>query len=163
MNIEFTSQEYRDLLDILHIADIIMSGHRKQQDPRSARHRALVRKIYSLAQTAGYGSLIQSDAHSQSYTMTAEFEEKTIAHAVIDEFSDHLFWDELITRLSVRDAAENAGGPERLRTMSDSERQAVEGPIRKQYIDEFTKNGVANVVVIERFDVGGGSPVKTSD
>jgi hypothetical protein len=27
MNIEISTKEYRDLLDILHIADVIMSGH----------------------------------------------------------------------------------------------------------------------------------------
>jgi hypothetical protein len=28
MNIEISPKEYRDLLDILHIADVVMSGHR---------------------------------------------------------------------------------------------------------------------------------------
>jgi hypothetical protein len=82
---------------------------------------------------------------------------------VIDEFGDHLFWDELISRLSVRDAAQIAGGIDRLNTMSDNDRQAVEGPIRQRYIEEFSANGVANLEVIERFSTGEGIPVKTSD
>jgi hypothetical protein len=97
------------------------------------------------------------------YIPTAEFEHSTLAHTVIDEFGDHLFWDELISRLSVRDAAQIAGGIERLNAMSDNDRQAVEGPIRQRYIEEFATNDVANLEVIERFSIGGGIPVKTSD
>ncbi|HTG00931.1 MAG TPA: hypothetical protein VK654_10145 [Nitrospirota bacterium] len=163
MNIEITTQEYRDLLDILHIADVVMSGHRREEDPRSARHRTLLRKLYSLARGEGLDALIRQDAVTQTYALTEKFEENTIAHAMIDEFSDHLFWDALITRLSVRDAAENAGGLDRLNAMSDNERQAVEGPVRQHYMSEFTKNGIANLVVVERFDAGTGTHVRTSD
>lgn len=163
MNIEITSQEYRDLLDILHIADVVMSGHRREEDLRSARHRALVRKLYSLAKGVGLGALMNHDELTQTYAPTAQFEETTIAHKALDEFSDHLFWDELITRLSVRDAAEVAGGLERLNAMSDGERQAAEGPIRQNYVSEFSKNGIANLVLIERFDEGGSAAVRTSD
>jgi hypothetical protein len=47
--------------------------------------------------------------------------------------------------------------------MSDSDRQTVEGPIRQRYIEEFATYGVANLEIIERFNIGGGIPVKTSD
>ena len=43
MNIELTVKEYRDLLDIAHIADVILSGHRREPDKRSERHRVLSR------------------------------------------------------------------------------------------------------------------------
>jgi hypothetical protein len=47
--------------------------------------------------------------------------------------------------------------------MNESERQAVEGPIRQHYLEEFSKNGVANLAVIERFDLGGRVSARTSD
>ncbi len=40
MNIEISAKEYRDLLDILHIADVVMSGHRREEDKRFAPPRA---------------------------------------------------------------------------------------------------------------------------
>jgi len=163
MNIEISDKEYRDLLDILHIADVVMSGHRKEEDKRSVRHRALIQKLYALSAGAGPVRLISYNESVHSYMPTAEFEASTVAHRVIDEFADHLFWDGLIFRLSYRDAAQIAGGKDRLTAMSDSERQEVEGPIRKRYIDEFAKNGVDNLAVIQRFDVGEGMPVTTSD
>jgi hypothetical protein len=163
MNIEISTKEYRDLLDILHIADAVMSGHRREEDKRTERHRALIQKLYALARGEGLDRLISYNESGHKYLPTEEFEESSLAHAVIDEFGDHLFWDELISRLSVRDAAQNAGGIDRLNAMSDSDRQAVEGPIRQRYIEEFSANGVANLEVIERFTFGGGKPVKTSD
>jgi hypothetical protein len=43
MNIEISTKEYRDLLDILHIADVVMSGHRREENKRTALHRAAPR------------------------------------------------------------------------------------------------------------------------
>jgi hypothetical protein len=163
MNIEISTKEYRDLIDILHIADVIMSGHRREEDPRSARHRSLIQKLYALAGGEGLERLIRNNESTRTYTPTAEYEENSLAHVLIDEFGDHLFWDELISRLSVRDAAQNVGGIDHLNAMSDSERHAAEGPIRQRYIEEFSKNGVGNLVVIEQFGIRGGMPVKTSD
>ena len=163
MNIEISEKEYRDLLDILHIADVVMSGHRREEDKRTGRHRALIQKLYALAQGKGLDRLISHNESVHKYVPTADFEQSSLAHAVLDEFGDHLFWDELISRLTARDAAKVAGGTNRLNAMSDSDRQAVEGPIRQRYIEEFSMHGAANLAVIEQFGIGGGMPVKTSD
>ncbi len=163
MNIEISLKEYRDLLDILHIADVVMSGHRREADRRTERHRALIQKFYSRAQAEGLGALIAYNDRMNAFNPTQEFEHSTVAHAVIDEFGDHLFWDELINRLSVRDAAQSAGGIDRLNAMSESERQAAEAPVRQRYIDEFALHGVANLELVERFDTGAGVTVRTSD
>ncbi len=164
MNIEISSKEFRDLLDILHIADVVMSGHRREEDNRTARHRALIQKLYALARGEGLDQLISYNDGVNKYVPSGDFEQSTLAHMVIDEFGDHLFWDVLISRLSERDAAHSAGGSDRLNAMSDIDRQALEGPIRQRYIEEFTMNGVANLTLIEGFGgIGGGMPAKTSD
>jgi hypothetical protein len=139
-------------------------GEKRTSAPRcTALHRALIQKLYALARGEGLDRLISYNESVHKYVPTAEFEQGTLAHVAIDEFGDHLFWDELISRLSARDAAQIAGGIERLNAMSDSDRQTVEGPIRQRYIEEFATYGVANLEIIERFNIGGGIPVKTSD
>jgi hypothetical protein len=163
MKIELSTREYRDLLDILHIADVVMSGHRRDEDTRTERHRALIQKLFAFAQGEGLERLFSHDAITKKYIPTAEFEENTLAHTLIDEFGDHLFWDELISRLSVRDAAQMTGGLDRLNAMSDTDRQYLEGPIRQRYIEEFSANGIANVEVVERSGTGWGTPSRTSD
>ena len=163
MKIELSTQEYRDLLDILHVADVVLSGHRREEDSRSGRHRALIQKFYALAQGEGLDGLFSYNSSTQKYVPTGEFEENTLAHAVIDEFGDHIFWDELISRLSARDVAQMTGGMERLHTMSDSNRQHLEVPMRQRYIEEFSENGIANLEVVERSGTGWEIPANTSD
>jgi len=140
-----------------------MSGHRREEDQRTTRHRALVQKLYALARGEGLDRLIRHDESAKKYVPTGEFEEHSLAHPLINEFGDHLFWDELISRLSVRDAAQMAGGLDQLNSLSQSDRHTMEGPIRQRYIAEFTANGVANLEVVERYGSGGGSPGETSD
>jgi hypothetical protein len=163
MNVELSTKEYRDLLDILHIADVVMSGHRKEEDNRIERHRALIQKLYALAQGQGLDQLIGYNQEVNRHVPTADFEHSSLAHVMIDEFGDHLFWDYLISRLTERDLLQIAGGIERLNAMSDSDRQHAAGHIRQRYLDEFAKNGVANLAVIEHFSTGVGMSVSTSD
>ncbi|HSA77586.1 MAG TPA: hypothetical protein VLG72_01860, partial [Nitrospirota bacterium] len=114
MYIEISTKEYRDLLDILHVADVVISGHRREEDKRSESHRVLIQKLYALARGEGLDRLISHNESVQKHVPTAEFEKSSLAHAVIDEFGDHLFWDELISRLSARDAAQITGGIDQL-------------------------------------------------
>ncbi len=127
MKIELSSTEYRDLLDILHMADVVMSGHRREEDKRTERHRALVQKLYALAQGQGLERLMGHDKVLNRYVPTPGFEHESPAHPVLREFGDHLFWDELIDRLTTRDMAQMAGGMERLNTLSASRWTAPSG------------------------------------
>ena len=164
MKIEISVKESHDLLDILHIADVVISGHRRGEDKRTEGHRALIQKLYALlAQGEGLDRLISYNESVHKYIPTNDFEKSALAHVLLDEFGDHLFWDELIARLSVRDAAQVAGGNERLNAMSDSDRRALEEPIRQRYIEELSANGLANLTVIEQFSTGEGNLAKTSD
>jgi hypothetical protein len=163
MNIELTAQEYRDLLDILHIADMIVSGHRRGGDKRTEGHRALIQKLYAGAGNEGFDGLVSHNRILNKYETTEDFEQSTPAHGLVNEFSEHLFWDQLISRLTIRDAAQLTGGAERLGSMSNSDRRHVEEPIRQRYVQEFSANGVANLEVIERFTAVEGMPMQTSD
>jgi hypothetical protein len=163
MKIELSPKEYRDLLDILHIADVILSGHRREKDLRSRPHRLLIQKLYALAPGEGLERLIGRNETANRYIPTQEFEENSVSHVLIDEFGDHLFWDQLINRLSLRDAAQVAGGLDRLNAMSESDRQELEGPIRQRYVQEFTTNGVVSLEIVERFSLGVGKQIRTSD
>lgn len=63
-------------------------------------------KIYALAGGEGLDRLISYNERVSKHIPTDEYEKSNLAHVLIDEFGDHLFWDELIARLSVRDAAQ---------------------------------------------------------
>jgi hypothetical protein len=163
MKFELSDQEYRELLDLVHIADVVLSGHRREEDARTAAHRALIQKLYSLAQGEGLNGLFGFNADARKYVPTPEFETSTLAHRAIDEFGNHLFWDELISRLTTRDMAQMAGGMERLRVISGQDRQRLEEPVRQRYVQEFSANGVSNLEVVERPGSVWNAPAATSD
>jgi hypothetical protein len=163
MKIDFSSQEFRDLLDILHIADVIMSGHRKHEDERTTRHRALVRNLYALAGSEGLERLMTLDESTKLHQPTPEFEQESIAHPVLNEFTDHAFWDLLVARLAERDTVMMMGGPERFAATKQDDRERAEGLIRQRYLAEFSTNGLANLEIIERFSTETFGTPKTSD
>jgi hypothetical protein len=163
MKIEITNEEYRTLLDVLHIAEVVLSGHRRQEDPRNEQHRMLIQKLYALAGDAGLGKLIEFDNDRKHYHPTEEFENNAPAHSFVDEFANHVFWDELISRLTARDAAWHAGGLDRLSALGDDEREALERPINERYVEEFSKHGLSNLAVVEQLGGDGEGTVTTSD
>ncbi|OGW42559.1 MAG: hypothetical protein A2010_13345 [Nitrospirae bacterium GWD2_57_9] len=163
MNIEIDANEYRDLLDIAHLADVVLSGHRQGGDKRSERHRALIQKLYSLAKDAGLGPMMSFNENNQTYVPTPDFEKSTLAHMVLNEFGEHLFWDHLINRLVQRDAAMMLGGMEKPGAMNEDERHRLFHAIRERYAAEFAANDIVNLQVIEPLGAGGGVPLKTSD
>lgn len=163
MNIEIDEKEYRDLLDIVHIADVVMSGHRRKDDTRTERHRALIQKLYALAKSAGLDRMIDFHENLHKYVPNPDFEKSTVAHVVLDEFGDHLFWDHLISRLSERDAAQLAGGIEQLKVMSESDRRHLAEAIRQRYVEEFSTNDIVNLKLVGEFRAAESTSIKTLD
>jgi hypothetical protein len=163
MNIEINKDEYPDLLELLYIAHWVLTAHKTEEDPRSEKCIKVIQKLYSLAGKMGHDRLIGYDPASREYFATTEFEGGSQARAFIDEFVDHSFWDELIIRLAERDAARQAGGYENLRALGDEERYAIEEPLEETYSEEFTRHGLDNVAIVERFGPDGEKPMRTSD
>jgi hypothetical protein len=161
MHIEIDAQEYRDLLDIVHIADVVLSGHGRGADKRSERHRLLIQKLYGMAKAAGFESLMGFDEEAKKHVPTALFEQGTLAHTVLNEFGEHLFWDHLINKLAQRDAAQMTGGIARLAAMDEKDRHGLFHALRQRYAEEFQANDITNLKLVEPF--AAGVPVKTSD
>ena len=60
MKIDLTRSEYRDLLDMLYIADWVLTAHREEEDPRTQRYRKLEQKYFAFAKAMKYENLIES-------------------------------------------------------------------------------------------------------
>lgn len=161
MKIDLSQEEYRVLLDLLHVAEVVLSSHRQEDDERSAGHRQLLQKLYARAQEAGLSDLITHHPSEGRYHPSDRFEELSAAHTFLDEYVNHVFWDQLVRQLTERDAAVKAGGSEKLEALNDDERERIEQPIKDRYLKEFSENGLTNLAVVERF--GAGAAVRTSD
>jgi hypothetical protein len=163
MKIDITKEQYRDLLDLLYIAEWVLIAHKTEEDPRTRPYDKVIEKLYSHAAEAGYERLIERDPATRSHYTTREFEEASKAILFIDEFVDDSFWDELIIRLAERDAAQQGGGYDRFRLLSHDEQHALRAPLEDRYSEEFNSHGVDHVVVAHQFGIDLTTPVKTSD
>ncbi len=104
MNINFTKEEYLLLLDIIYMADWILHAHSIGERSETKDYSALFQKLMIHAKELGCSELIEFDELAQDYGLTGVFEEESAALDYLDEFEGESFWDELISRLAMRDA-----------------------------------------------------------
>ena len=151
MNIDISEEEYRQLLDVLKMAEWVMHAHETEKDPGTEPYDKVIQKFYALARDMGQGHMVEYDPKLKDYFLTMEFEDTSPSRDFIDEFTDETFWDELIHRLTERDVARTAGGYDHLDTMSMTERFAHEGPVLARYIQEFDDHGLERLEIVESF------------
>lgn len=162
MNVEIAREEYEKLLDLLSIANSVLTGHKTEDDPRTAPYEKIIQKFYALSKQMDLSGKIEFDSDLERYFPTATFEETSEARKFLDEFADETFWHELIYRFTERDLERQLGGHEKLRSLRLEERFNLETPIEDKYAGEFEEYGIERLEVVERFDTGGMSP-RTSD
>jgi hypothetical protein len=152
MNVDISEKEYRDLLDVLHIAEWVMHAHEFEADPASAPYDRIIQKFFALAGDMGQKSLVEYNPDEKEYYYTRDFEENSPSWDFIDDFIENTFWDELIQRLTERDIARKVGGYEQLGNLSMKERFAHEGPIMERYSQEFDEQGLSRLEIVEHFN-----------
>jgi hypothetical protein len=105
MNINFTKEEYLLLLDIIYMADWILHAHSIDGERSETKdYSDLFQKIMTHAKELGCNELIEFYEPKLEYSLTNAFEERSAALEYLDEFEGESFWDELISRLAMRDA-----------------------------------------------------------
>ena len=145
MKIDLTRKEYRDLLDMLTIADWVLNAHKAVADPRTGRYRKLEQKFFSFAKQMKYENLVEYAADHDRYFQTKEYDESSAARTFIVECENDSFWEELISRLAERDLARQLGGDDRVSTLSPEELFEKLGQLEEYYGDEFSQNGLENL------------------
>lgn len=161
MHIEITEEEYGKLLDLLSIANAIITGH-KDQDERTDGHVGLIQKLYALAKDTDQGGKIAYDRELGRYVPVKTHGESAVVQRLLDEYADEVFWHELIYRLTERDVERQAGGYEKTLMMTPENRFDLETPIEEKYLEEFEKHGIERLEIVEHFGRDGLSP-RTSD
>lgn len=146
MKIDFTKEEYRRLLDMLTIADWVMSSQRNEPDERVAPYDELQQKIFSVAEEFGFDNLISYDKNLDGYFPTMEFENESLEQTFIEEYNEDCFWDMLAGRLAQRDLMDEHGADTFL-AMDPVDRMTMEDNKVDEYLDEFEVNGLDNLRV----------------
>lgn len=146
MKIEFSKAEYRTLIEMLYLADWVLTAHDEQADPGKARHYLLCQKIYASAKAMGCDALIENAKELRAYVPTQKLEDMESVRNPLETYNAEIFWEELIERLIERDMTA------KLPTMakepsSPEEYWALAAPIEERYATEFSTNGVRRLKI----------------
>jgi hypothetical protein len=163
MKIDITKEEYRNLLDVLHMADWMMHAHETEEDPGTVKYDEVIQKFYALAKDLGHDDSVKYNPEARKYFVTREFDSTSESWEFIDDFTDVTFWDELIHRLTDRDIARTVGGYEQLDKLSMEQRFVHEAPIIKKYSQEFDERGLDRLELVEQFGQALASRTRTHD
>ena len=141
MNVSLTEREYRLLLDLVLAADWVIHGHRTDEPAEAEPYRMVLQKLLSLAPEFGLGDLVEIDERHNQYRPTRKLEKETGAWALLDEYDDRVFWEELIVRLAERDVASMPGKAD-VASMSGEDYERLVAPLEEKYAGEFHANGI---------------------
>ena len=136
MTPEFSDEEYRRLMMLAFLGEWVINAIRKDPDPT---YEDAVSKIYSFAQGTSIEPLVAYDGESEAWIPAEAFEND--AHAIIDQYDDKTFWEELTARLTERDLIA-AHGERAVRGMRPDQRERAASAIAKDYTKEFETQGL---------------------
>lgn len=133
MQIEFTTKEFRRLLDLVYIGNWILNSTRGNE--RFADYDNLESKLFALCNSHGMQSLTQP--WNGTYIPSQAYEEGGIQE-VIALYEDNTFYEILAEELSRRDMDYPDITPDNYQEISDR---------MQQYMLEFEANGVSRLTL----------------
>lgn len=145
VQLEFSEVEFRELLEVMYLADWVTNAHRVP-DGKPDPYHALHQKILGQAHAAGCGDLVDRDEKEKTYAPSEKLE-KT-CHGALDVYDEETFWEELVRRLALRDI-EQERGPDALEKMSPEMRSSVISEIEERYQTECEINGLDRLEIVE--------------
>jgi hypothetical protein len=146
MQVDFSKEEYRTLLEILEIADWVLFAHRTDEPEDRKKYRNFEQKIFRFAEELGFGNLITYDEEMGKYFPTREHDENSPVRPFIEEFEEENFWDELVDRLADRDML-HVIGEKKLLSMTREQRFRAHFDFEERYQEEFEKHGIKRLEI----------------
>ena len=130
MNIELTDKEFRRLLDLVYIGNWILNSTREKD--RFEDYDILQEKLFAQCAKNGMNALI---SRWQGHIFPSPAYENGGIHEAIADYEDAVFFDILAEELARRDLGEDCDDLAALTARMD------------EYMDEFEKSGVENLVI----------------
>jgi hypothetical protein len=147
MKINFTKKEYQTLVEMLLLADWVMTAHEEEERGETRPYRELRKKVLSHHKEMGMAEAFQYSPKEDEYFETAAYEASAPHMRFIEEHNEQVFWLELASRLAARDlaaeetlSAEGAG--------SEDERVTRLFEITDRYEEELAENGLENLRIV---------------
>ena len=138
MKINFTKKEFKKLIELLAIADWIITSHNYEN--KSNPYKELIDKLLEKAKEFGLNEMVEKSVNEYIFT------DLTIdkIYKYIEEFNENEFWDNLVLRLAERDLLD-LYGEENLEKMDIKEFLSLRFKYMDKYYREFEENGIKNL------------------
>ncbi|MDF1584013.1 MAG: hypothetical protein RQ733_05430 [Methyloprofundus sp.] len=141
MKINFTEEEYQQLVTMIEIADWVINAHKDVEQNETNEYEVLRNKILSFADEMGMQGCYEKDG--DNYYENLEYEESSKQFEFIEDYDEDSFWEQLVTKLVDRDYEQQYGNEEvvfevKMQRLTD---------IEEKYADEINDHGLLNFVV----------------
>jgi hypothetical protein len=146
MKMNFTKKEYQTLVEMLLVADWVITAHEEEERPATKPYRELRKKVLAHHKEMGLAEAFVYSPKEDEYFETAAYEASAAHMRFIEEHDEQVFWEELATRLAERDfVAEEMLRAQGSRSQEERTGRLLELTVR--YEQEFAKNGLDHVQV----------------
>lgn len=151
MQIEFTKEQYENLIKLVYLGNWMINAIRigTKDDPKIEKYDKIEQHIFSFAKEADLGKYIEYDEKHKMFFPTREFEESSELEQYREDYDNEILWQELADRLGSRDFLKQYGA-ETIKKMSQKERFMKEQEFIIKYEEEFAKNGLNNLEIIKK-------------
>lgn len=146
-SISLTRQQYFSLLKTVYLGNWMANANKdgSPSEKRLQEFEDTENVILSYAKQFGYSKYVDDElANEGQYFPTRAFEEETDVELLIDEYTQDMFWDELIERLAERDFKKRYNRAQ-IRAMSMEERIQKRYEFIEKWAEEIDENGLDNI------------------
>ena len=147
MKINVTRKEYQTLVEMLLVADWVITGHEGEEREATKPYKELRTKVLSHHKEMGMAEAFKYSPEYDEYFETTAYEASAAHVRFIEEYDEQVFWEELAIRLAERDfVAEEMLNMEGPRSEDEGTERLLE--ITAGYEEEFAENGLANLQLV---------------
>lgn len=142
MQLNLTSEESRELLEMISLALTIASSDTDDSDFRLKNWEALAGKIFNMGDKEPKlsGSLTNSNPHGV-VSFQPDYIEKSYFMQKINDFSEQIFWSDLILRMADKALEEHLGTAE-FDTLGEEEKRKMTETLEKSLWKECSTHGI---------------------
>ena len=145
MELSFSKEELKALVEMSVMADWVMTAHDNEDDERKDPYMKLVQKIYAFAHKNGMKEEIEYLEDIQEFFPDEEWEAKSLARTIISEFEEKTFWDELVERLAERELNRKL---QNSKAKNFEQHMEIFEEYASKYANEFAENGIAHLDIV---------------
>jgi len=136
MTLTLSEDQYKRLLTLTVLGEWMINAIRKEPD---IDYEMTASTVYAGAKESSLESLIRFDSNNSSWTPSELLEDN--AHALIDQYDEVVFWEELTNRLVERDLIRKYG-ERAVQSMRQGQKERESFAIAKVYTREFEDQGL---------------------